>query len=206
MPSDRFDEVAATWEEQPRRRQLAEAVAAAIMRRVPLSSGLGVLDFGCGTGLVTLALQPHVGRVTGVDTSAGMLEELRRKIRERRLVNVDAVLLDRAAPLPVEPRYDLVVSSMALHHVEDVGALFRQLHDVLVEGGRVAVADLDPEDGTFHEDARGVFHAGFDRDAIASLLARQGFDSIEASTAAVTRKEERDYTVFLVTGRRAGGV
>jgi SAM-dependent methyltransferase len=169
---DRFDEAATTWDELPRRRELAAAVAAEIERRVPLSGEVDVLDFGCGTGLVTLALQPFVGRVTGADTSAGMLGELQRKVRDRRLANVETLLLDPAAPLPSDRLYDLVVSSMALHHVEDVGALFRRLHGLLRDGGRVALADLDREDGTFHEDARGVFHLGFDRDDIASLLAR----------------------------------
>ena len=202
---DRFDEAAATWDEQPRRLQLAADVAAGIRRRVPLSGETDVLDFGCGTGLVTLALQPFVGRVTGADTSAGMLEELRRKVRDRRLADVDALLLDPGAPLPSDARYHLIVSSMALHHVEDLGTLLRRFHGLLREGGRVALADLDREDGTFHEDATGVFHLGFDREDIVSLLARAGFESLDVTTAAVTRKEEREYTVFLVTGRKAPG-
>lgn len=202
MTTDRFDEVASTWDSQPRRLQLAAGVATEIVRRVPLSRDLEVLDFGCGTGLVTLALQPFVRRVTGVDTSAGMLEELRSKVREKRLDNVDTVLLEPAASLTPGRRYDLIVSSMALHHVADVGALLRRFHEMLLAGGRVALADLDRENGTFHEDARGVFHSGFDRDEVASLLEGAGFDSIAWSTATTTRKGDREYPVFLVTGRK----
>jgi ubiquinone/menaquinone biosynthesis C-methylase UbiE len=200
---NRFDEVADTWDEQPRRLELASAVAAAVRRSVPLSPDVHVLDFGCGTGLVTLALQPLVGRITGADTSEGMLGQLRRKIAAKTLANVDAVRIDAlAADLPDE-RYDVIVSSMALHHVEDLAPLFRRFHDLLRPGGRVALADLDREDGSFHEDARGVFHRGFDRQEVVSLLVGAGFGSVEATTATVTRKNDREYPVFLAVARKA---
>lgn len=199
---NRFDEVAATWDEQPRRLKLASAVAEAIRRNVDLSPDLHILDFGCGTGLVTLALQPFVGRVTGADTSEGMLGQLRRKIEERRLRNVDTVHLGPATPFAPDERYDVVVSSMALHHVEDLAPLFRRFHEVLRSGGRVALADLDREDGSFHDDARGVFHLGFDRADVASRLAAAGFVDVAVDTATVDHKNDRDYPVFLVTGRR----
>lgn len=203
--TDRFDEIATSWDEQPQRVQLALAVAAEIRRQVPLSRDLEVLDFGCGTGLVTLALQPHVGKVTGVDTSAGMLEELRRKVLARQLPDVDTILLEPSAPLQLDKRFQLIVSSMALHHVADVGGLFLQFRELLVEGGRIALADLDREDGTFHEDPRGVCHLGFEREEILSLLSRSGFDGLVMTTATVARRAEREYPVFLVTGRKAPG-
>ncbi len=203
--SNRFDEVASTWDEKPTRVQLARDVAGAIQRQVPLSRDLEVLDFGCGTGLVTLSLQPHVRRVTGVDSSAGMLEQLRAKVAAQRLANVETIRLDAAAELRLDQRFHLIVSSMALHHVEDVGALFRRFHELLLEGGRIALADLDREDGTFHEDPRGVCHHGFDRAEIVRLLGQAGFDGLATTTAALARREESEYPVFLATGRKALG-
>jgi ubiquinone/menaquinone biosynthesis C-methylase UbiE len=199
---NRFDEVASTWDEEPRRAELASAVAAAVRRSVTLTPDLHVLDFGCGTGLVSLLLQPFVGRLTGADTSEGMLGQFRRKIEAKSLANVETVHLDPAAPRLPDGPFDLVVSSMALHHVEDLAPLFRRFHEVLRPGGVVALADLDREDGTFHDDARGVFHLGFDRSAIVSSLTGAGFESVAASTATVTRKNDREYPVFLVTARK----
>jgi SAM-dependent methyltransferase len=132
-----------------------------------------------------------------------MLGQLRRKIAAKTLANVDAVRIDAVAADVPDERYDVIVSSMALHHVEDLAPLFRRFHELLRTGGHVALADLDREDGTFHDDARGVFHLGFDRAEVGSLLAGAGFDSVEATTATVTRKNGREYTIFLVTGRRA---
>ncbi len=202
---NRFDEAAATWDETPRRVEMATRVAAEIARRVPLSRGLEVLDFGCGTGLLTLALQPLVGRVIGADTSPGMLDVLRAKVRDRNLDNVEAVLLERGAPPELPPgRSDLVVSSMALHHVEELAPLFRAFHARLRPRGMVALADLDREDGTFHEDPREVFHLGFDRTEMMALLANAGFTDLAATTAFVARKNAREYPIFLVTGTRRG--
>ena len=71
-------------------------------------------------------------------------------------------------------------------------------------GGRVALADLHREDGSFHEDARDVFHLGFEPSELQTLLAAAGFVDLDVTTATITRKETRDYPVFLITGRRPG--
>jgi len=44
---------------------------------------------------------------------------------------------------PLDGTYDVAWSSMALHHVQDLDALLRSLADLLVKGGRLAIADLD---------------------------------------------------------------
>jgi SAM-dependent methyltransferase len=178
-------------------------VTGAIATRCALPADLDVLDFGCGSGLVSLGLKPLVRSVTGVDTSRGMLDVFERKVREQGLDGVRAVLLSPDVPLSLPDRFHLVVSSMTLHHVTDVAALFARFRDHLQPGGRVALADLDLEDGTFHEDARDVVHLGFDRGEIAALLAAAGFVDVNVETATVTRKGERSYPVFLATGRKA---
>jgi len=78
--TQRFDQVAGTWDDDPGRVALARAIADAIGREVGLSPSMDVLDFGTGTGLLALAVQPHVRSVTGADTSAGMLEVFVRDV------------------------------------------------------------------------------------------------------------------------------
>lgn len=203
MPeNERFDQAAPTWDAEERRVLLARGVTEAIAKRCALPADLDVLDFGCGTGLVSLGLRPLVRSVTGVDTSRGMLDVLEGKLLDRKLDGVRALFLPPDAPLSLPERFDLVVSSMALHHVANLAPLFAQFRDHLRPGGRVALADLDLEDGTFHDDARGIFHFGFDRGAVAALLEGAGFVDVAVETAAVTRKGERSYPVFLATGRR----
>ena len=204
--TERFDQAAATWDGEQRRILLARGVTEAIVARCALPADLDVLDFGCGTGLVSLGLRPLVRSVTGVDTSRGMVDVFERKVLEQGLDGVRAVLLSPDAPLSLPERFHLVVSSMALHHVADLAPLFARFCEHLHPGGRVALADLDLEDGTFHEDARSVVHLGFDRGEIAALLDGAGFVDVAMETATITRKGERSYPVFLATGRKAEAV
>ena len=58
--TQRFDQLAGTWDEDALRVALANGVADAIGRQAGLSTAWDVLDFGCGTGLLTLALHSRV--------------------------------------------------------------------------------------------------------------------------------------------------
>ena len=158
-----FEKEAAVWDEEPRRVKLANDVAAAIIREIKPTRDLDALDFGCGTGLVTLRLQPLVRSITGVDSSPGMLAVFRDKVQKQGLTNVHPQLVDLEQGGRVAGRFHLLVSSMTMHHVEDTAALLREWFELLLPGGRLAVADLDTEDGSFHSDHRGVYHCGFGR-------------------------------------------
>jgi len=108
-PASYFDQFAATWDDKPSRITAMKTVGEAILREVGPTREMRVLDYGCGTGLLGLFLLPHVASVTGADSSAGMLEVLRKKIRDKGLAAMHAVQLDlEHDPLPVE-RYDLIV-------------------------------------------------------------------------------------------------
>jgi ubiquinone/menaquinone biosynthesis C-methylase UbiE len=200
--AQRFDQAASTWDEDPARVGLARAVAEQILRRIGQTSNMDVLDFGCGTGLLTLALQPHVSSVTGADSSAGMLGVLEQKVQALGLESVRPYLLDDAHPLASAGSFDLIASSMTLHHVRDLPELFRTFRSLLRAGGRVALADLDSEDGTFHDPGvTDVHHLGFERGYIRGLLSAAGFDDLHDATAFVHRRHDREYPVFLITGR-----
>ncbi|HWQ08949.1 MAG TPA: class I SAM-dependent methyltransferase [Holophaga sp.] len=201
--TERFDREAATWDDNPRRGRMAQEVAKAIAARVPLSAGTKALDFGCGTGLLTLQLWPLVGSITGVDTSPGMLDVLARKVAALGLTGVETRLLPPDGGHALEGAFDLIVSCMALHHVQDLDPLFRRFHEHLAPGGRIALADLDMEDGSFHGDVADVHHLGFDRARLKGMLAAAGFTELEDTTAYEMRRNGRDYPVFLITGRKA---
>lgn len=196
-----FDERAQTWDEEPRRVQLAADIFAALERRISLQRDWTALDYGCGTGLLTLALAPRVRRVVAVDSSQGMLAVLAEKIRAAGIADVEPLLADFSKdPLPPGP-FDLVASAMTLHHVADVDGLFRKFHALLAPGGCLALADLDAEDGTFHATREGIHHFGFDREAFAAQLAAAGFVAVRFDAAARIAKA-RDYSVFLATARK----
>jgi len=202
-----FDREAAQWDANPGRVKLAAEVAASIIREAKPGKDMDVLDFGCGTGLVTLELQPLARTITGVDSSQGMLDVLGGKVRSRGLSNVRILHSDLEKGERVDGKYDLIVSSMTLHHVADTAALFEQWHGLLKPNGRVCFADLDTEDGSFHGDNTGVLHLGFDRVHLKQLLANAGFRDIRDTTAYRMAKEVsgagvREFPVFLIIAKK----
>ena len=203
----RFDAIAADWDDSPTRRALAAGVAAAITAAVPLQAHWHALEYGCGTGLVGAALAPRVARLLACDVSPGMLAVLAAKARAAGLDHLQTRVLDLTRePAPAE-RFDLVFSSMTLHHIPDVAALLRVLHGLLKPDGWLALADLDAEDGSFHRpDVPGVMHHGFDRAALQADLRNAGYTDVRARTAHTVSKtaadgRERRYPVFLITAR-----
>jgi len=203
---EKFDRASAKWDEEPRRVKLAEELAAAVAAEVGLDSHMDVLDYGCGTGLVTLRLQPFVRSITGADTSTGMLDILRGKIRAAGVPNVTVAMLEPGTGMQFAECFDLVVSCMTMHHIPDVQVLLHEFRRVLRQGGTLVIADLDAEDGTFHGDAIPADHPGFDRGEMREMMKEAGFGDIRDVTAASIEKVsgagvQRSYTVFLMIGR-----
>ena len=199
--TDLFHDKAQDWDAQPMPVRISAGVGAALRARVPLGPELRVMDFGAGTGLVCAQVAPHVHTVYAVDISAAMLDQLAAKPELRGKVEV--VHQDLLAT-PLGRPVDLIISAMALHHVADTARLMRTFAAHLEPGGRLALADLDTEPGTFHPPgAEGVFHHGFDRASLGGLLAAAGFVDVEFGTALDLVRDDRTYGIFLVTATRS---
>ncbi len=201
-----FDTEAAQWDENPGRVKLANDVADAIIKTMDLRKDMDMLDFGCGTGLVTLRLQPYVRTITGLDSSKGMLGILEGKIAQLGLENVKTEFVDFETGGSIKGEYDLIISSMTVHHVPDTAALFRMWYGLLKPEGKICFADLDTEDGSFHSDNTGVFHFGFNREELKNLLNEARFSEVRDTTAAKVVKESegsrKEFSVFLIEGKR----
>jgi 2-polyprenyl-3-methyl-5-hydroxy-6-metoxy-1,4-benzoquinol methylase len=98
---------------------------------------------------------------------------------------------------------DIAVSSMAMHHVKDTAAFAKKVYKMLKPGGRMAIADLEKEDGTFHgEDSAGVKHHGFERSGLEKKFKAAGFKNIRFSTAYEIPRGKKEYPVFLMIGEK----
>jgi len=198
-----FDERATDWD-TPRRIARAEEAARTIAAAIDIPPRCAMIEVGAGTGLLGLALLPRVGSLVLADTSEGMLDEARRKVREARFRNVRVVPFDIASETaPPGAPFDLVVSLLLLHHVKDTAAALAGMHRLLGAGGQVAAIDLDTEDGSFHSpDAEGVHHHGFDRGRLAELAEAAGFADVRVGDGHPIDDEGRAYPMFLLTARR----
>jgi ubiquinone/menaquinone biosynthesis C-methylase UbiE len=202
-----FDQDAANWDQVPGRVKVARDIAQSMIREITLTPEMDVLDFGCGTGLLTFALQPFVRSITGVDSSQGMLDVFKTKIKEQNLCNVKANYLDLDRGDILKGSYNLIVSSMTLHHIRNITPLLKQFYSILLPSGQLAIADLDLDDGKFHSNNDGVFHSGFDREDLRTIFIKEGFQSIQTRQAAAIEKPVGDgknliFTIFLMTARK----
>ncbi len=198
-----FDSRARTWDDDPMKTARALAVAEAISARIPNLTGLCGFEYGCGTGLLSFALQPRLQHIALADSSPGMLGVLREKIAASGIGNMTPIQLDLTSdPLP-EQRFDLIYSLMTFHHIADTDAILRDLFTLLYSSGHLCIADLDSEDGSFHgEEFSG--HKGFDRHVLAQQAEQAGFRNIRFSTVFDVRKgtPEQSYPVFLMVGEK----
>ena len=186
---------------------MAQDITQSMLREITLTPDMDVLDFGCGTGLLTFALQPFVRSITGADSSHGMLDVFKTKIKEQNLSNVKADYLDLDKGDILTGSYHLVISSMTLHHIKNISPLLKQFYSVLLPSGQLAIADLDLDDGEFHGNNDGVFHFGFNREELSLIFMDAGFQNIRTLHAAEIEKQAGDvksrlFTIFLITARK----
>ena len=201
-----FDLKAAEWDKQQMHRDRAEALAAEIVRQIPLDETMTAMEFGAGTGLLSFMLKDRLKEITLIDNSEGMVKVLNEKLVSARADSLKAVKADIEHEDPQLGTFDLIYTLMVLHHVRDVETVVRKFNDMLNPGGYLAIADLYMEDGSFHGDG---FHGhrGFDPDALAALLDKYGFSGINYKKVYVIDKKisenrSRNFDVFLMTATR----
>jgi predicted TPR repeat methyltransferase len=189
-----FNDKAKEWDDEAKVTMM-KALAAKTLHVLSLNRKIDILDFGCGTGLFGLELADHARRLVGIDISEGMLVVFDKKTRghagiESRLIDLEKDSCD--------DRFDLIVTSMAFHHLNDPKAMVQKFRSMLNPGGRLAVVDLDQEDGSFHPDpaGMGVRHYGFRQDEIADWARAAGLQ-LDYRIINTIRKNDRDYPQFL---------
>lgn len=201
--TDLFAHKSKKWDISSRRVQNAKAIAEVIVKNIKLDKEMELMDLGAGTGLLSYFIAPFVKKIVAVDNSPSMLLEFENKCDEF-ACETEAILKDITKDSIEGRQFDGIISSMTIHHVKDIAALFHKLASLLKENGFIAIADLDSEDGSFHSDNTGVFHHGFDRETLKKFAEASGFTDIHFETASTIEKPHRDFTVFLMTARKAG--
>jgi ubiquinone/menaquinone biosynthesis C-methylase UbiE len=200
-----FNSDASTWDNTPSRIEFARNIVDEIFKRIHLKDDMLVLDYGAGTGLVTLGIQPYVKRILAADSSEGMLAKLSEKIKTGNITNVGTMLLDLESGDDLPGKYDLIISSMTFHHIANIELVLSKFFYAINPSGYICIADLDSEDGRFHNDNTGVFHHGFDRSVLHKAFLNAGFADVRDCTAAEIEKKDsngeiRKFGVFLMTG------
>jgi predicted TPR repeat methyltransferase len=197
---DLFKERAEGYDSKDLAKELSSAIGATLLSKIPFHEQMHVMDFGAGTGLICSQVAPVVQKITAVDISESMLEKLMAKPDLHSKVNtVCQDILNN----PIDVKFDLIMSALAMHHVEDINKLIQSLAGNLKPGSQIALADLDKEDGSFHpEDMKGVFHCGFDREELKAILELHSFKNIDFTTAHTFKRDDKTYSIFLLTASK----
>lgn len=198
--TDLFNEKAKDWDINEMVKMLSSAIGSSIIEHLPLHDQMSVMDFGAGTGLISSHIAPLVKNIVAIDTSEAMLNKL---VSKPELNGKVEIICRDITDDPIDRQFDLIMSAMTLHHVKGTGKLIQRFAEHLNPGGLIALADLDKEDGTFHpQDTESVFHPGFERSELRSILEEHGFTEIHFLTAHTINKEEKSFPVFLVTAKK----
>lgn len=159
-----------------------------VLERMRRAAGAGsvLLDVACGPGLVLEALAAGFDEVRGIDITPEMVERARARLAAagiaRSRVDEGSAY---ALPFP-DGVVDVVVSRLALHHLEEPDAALREMARVLRPGGRLVVVDLigseDPAAAALHdalETLRDPSHVRLLAEtALRAAIAGAGFDDM----------------------------
>lgn len=120
--------------------------------------GIKVLDFACGTGIVTQYLAPYLAdeqeksEIVGIDISAGLLKTFDTRAKEIEkfdgvsVTSYQADILDLSFGNDYEDQFDVIYSTIAYHHIENYQDATKKLVSYLRPGGWLIIIDFYNED------------------------------------------------------------
>lgn len=193
--NDTFVTKANEWDSL-QRMALAKKFVDELLKNVSPKHDWKAMELGAGTGLIGLQILPLVGKVVFEDTSESMLNILKQKLTGEENIEI----LHGEVSDYKNRDIDLIFSSMAFHHIEDIEGTIQHLSTITKPGGLVVIADLVTEDGSFHS-FEPIPHRGFDTSVLSEEFQRVGF---EVKSVYVFNKVSKaiDYEQFILIAQR----
>ena len=164
-----FNHKAETFD-SPKNIFLANLVCQAVEKQIDVLSDKEILDFGGGTGLLSLPLAKQAKSVTLVDISEKMLEQARLKAEQQDIKNIQFLEQNLLAK-SLEQEFDLIVVCRVLHHMPDLDESLSLFHQHLRENGQLLLADFTKTEANHH---------GFDLAELEKQLIEHGFSSVHS--------------------------
>jgi ubiquinone/menaquinone biosynthesis C-methylase UbiE len=176
MENNVFEQMAKRYDTEERI-ELAKVVTEVVRPEIRDSESKSLIDYGSGTGLVSLELSDLVDSVLLVDSSKQMLEVAEAKILNKGITNAEVFHSDFTGETP-ELKADIVLMSLVLLHIPDTKGILQELFNVLNEGGKLIIIDFDKNKEIYHPKV----HNGFVHEELKKTLSDVGFKSIEIKT------------------------
>ena len=204
--TNHFDKEAQNWDSNPTHISRTVAIANEIIKLVPTNKNMKALEFGAGTGLLSFALKDHFSEIVLMDSSTGMIQAIIEKLALNGIHHLHPVFFNLEKDEFTDNPFDFIFSQMALHHVDNIEIMISKFSKLLNTGGTLVIADLDKEDGSFH-DYGFIGHNGFDPEYLTEIMRESGFSDIKHNTCFVIRKIdsnniEKEFPLFLLIGKK----
>lgn len=100
-----------------------------------LKPGDRVLEFACGTGIVTVLVAPHVSHIKAIDISDQMAEKAAKKVQAMGIPNVEVQNLDLFDPSLEPGSFDAVMGFNVLLYVDNFEEVMERIRTLLKPGG-----------------------------------------------------------------------
>jgi len=196
-----FDARAREWDKDKMHMDRSLAIAAEIERMIPINPFMKALEYGAGTGILSFLLKDRFSQITLMDNSREMIKVCVEKTEHFKTNHILPICFDLEHK-DYDDRFDIIYNQMVLHHVNDYEAIIYTFHSMLNPDGYLAIADLYPEDGSFHGPDVKV-HLGFDPEKLTEILTLAGFKNIEYQTCFEVKRESGvKYPVFLLVAQK----
>ncbi len=201
MIKDNFAEKAAEWDSSEKT-EMTKKFVTEMLLQISLKPQWKAIEIGAGTGLVGLQIAPLVQTVVYEDTSAAMLEVLKRKLQK----NNNAEILHGEIFDYKNQDIDFIFSFMAFHHIPDIEKTLAHLMTITKPDGFIVISDLMIEDGSFHR-FEPIPHKGFDIHILSHQFKDAGFEVLSAhSYNTITRESVpgifTDYEQFILVAKK----
>ena len=201
-----FDLKAAGWDQNPMHWDRSAAVVKELLKQVPVRKEMTALEYGAGTGITSFLLKDHFREITMMDSSSEMVRVMQEKINASNSRNIKPLLFNLEKEVWKGESINLLITQMVLHHVNDLDNIFRKFYEMIYPGGYLAIADLYPEDGSFHGEGF-TGHKGFDTNLLSDKLRKHGFGNISSRKCFTINKKIsenviRGFEVFLLVAFR----
>ncbi|MEA3353723.1 MAG: class I SAM-dependent methyltransferase [Campylobacterota bacterium] len=203
LNAKRFNKLAQEWDSKPARIEGAMTFVDKILEDIDTDiKSFNILDYGSGSGLVSFGFANKAYKITGLDNSEEMVKVYNNKAFTIGLDNILSRKHDINKEELEENIYDLVVTNMTMHHINDIDIFIKKLSSSLKNDGYIYIADLISEDGTFHSDNTGVEHFGFDMEVVKNTFLNSGLKDVSIEILHTIDKPHKSFDIFIVRGRK----
>ncbi|MXQ53141.1 class I SAM-dependent methyltransferase [Shimazuella alba] len=176
MENNVFEQLAKRYDTEERMK-LAKVIVKEVRPELRNGKSKSFIDYGSGTGIISLELSNLVESILLVDSSKQMLEVANAKISHRGITNAKVLYSDFTQETP-EIQADIVLMSLVLLHIPDTKKILQKLFTILNDGGKLIIVDFDKNDKINHPKV----HNGFSHNELKKSLSEVGFKSIEIRT------------------------